>query len=1250
MNLKEKLISVLTLTVVSISMAQSIPQDILIEGNYDFQNDTIIEASSSITFKPQSWLRPTVGNTITARITDAPNIEIPYADITLSPENYFFTRVYQDSLITFDSSSAKEGDVIESIIYYDGLGRAIQSVQLKASSNYEDWVTPFEYDSYGRQIREWMHFPSTGQNGVFRVNPETELSNYYQSNYPLDFSQNNPNPFSEKRLEASPLGRILEQGLPGEDWKVGNGHSLRMNHKYNEQNEVRYFTVDLTLNGQIYLPALVDNQEYYEEGTLYKNITRDENWLDNPSSDYPNDHTSEEFIDKLGRVILKRTYNANIPHDTYYIYDDVGNLTYTLSPKMDINNGISQSELDELGFQYVYDNRNRLVEKKLPGKGREYIVYNKLDQVVLTQDSNLEAQLKWLFTSYDAFGRIIYTGERYANYGKAYTRTNLDSFSGEQFEERTSSSTSVGNGTIFYSNSTLNGIGDIAELYTVKYYDSYVDNDGILLPTNNFFGQKLVYNVQGLSTVDKTRVLGTNFWITTVFGYDYKGRLIYTHTKNPFLQTEEIIEQKLDFTGRVLETRSTHSRTGNNNLVVNNIFQYDHMGRMLDHNMNINGLDQQLISSNEYNAIGQLIEKKVGNQKANPLQTINYSYNVRGWLSRINNPNNLQEDLFAQELFYNKDAGYPVYNGNIGKVEWNTYYNSQDPNFFLPRNYVYQYDGLNRVKSAQFNNYQGFTHNINYDKNGNLLTLARYGYSDDGNYVGNIDNLEYTYDLGNKLKSVKDLAPLANETGFVDAGFIDGNTVGDDYEYDLNGNLTSDANKDITTISYNHLNLPLNIVVGGSNPGTISFVYDGDGVKLKKIIAPTSGATREIEYLNGNVYENGELQFFGHSEGYVIPDNNGGYDYVFNYTDHLGNIRVSYADSNHDGTIDPTTEIIEENNFYPFGMKHIGYNQSISSEGNSLAKQYKFNGKELNNELGLDWYDYGMRMYDPMIARFMVIDLATEVMKQYSPYTYAFNNPVMFEDKDGNFPVLANMGIVDPIKELMSGKKIDMTNAPKSSKLNAKGFPRNGRWFWNQMKARHPEMFSAKNKALIKAGKSPVIDAKWTEFNPSHASYKGKLVHHHVDQGRFAVGIPEEAHNNLNSKLHARTGSKARGFFRQTMKYVNGFAFALTAFDLFSDNPDSMGNLFDQSSGNIQEGKLYKNTDGGYYSISDRTFETDENGEIESVTATVTIYSDYTYNEETGEYEGVGESKKAEVTQYTGEKAQQVLEIIQSKI
>ena len=55
MNLKEKLISVLTLTVVSISMAQSIPQDILIEGNYDFQNDTIIEASSSITFKPQSW-------------------------------------------------------------------------------------------------------------------------------------------------------------------------------------------------------------------------------------------------------------------------------------------------------------------------------------------------------------------------------------------------------------------------------------------------------------------------------------------------------------------------------------------------------------------------------------------------------------------------------------------------------------------------------------------------------------------------------------------------------------------------------------------------------------------------------------------------------------------------------------------------------------------------------------------------------------------------------------------------------------------------------------------------------------------------------------------------------------------------------------------------------------------------------------------------------------------------------------------
>ncbi|WP_449528531.1 RHS repeat-associated core domain-containing protein [Flavobacterium ajazii] len=95
-------------------------------------------------------------------------------------------------------------------------------------------------------------------------------------------------------------------------------------------------------------------------------------------------------------------------------------------------------------------------------------------------------------------------------------------------------------------------------------------------------------------------------------------------------------------------------------------------------------------------------------------------------------------------------------------------------------------------------------------------------------------------------------------------------------------------------------------------------------------------------------------------------------------------------------------EIVEENNYYPFGMKHKGYN-SVSTSTNPALK-YKYNGKEFLDELGLNMYDYGTRNYDPAIGRWMNIDPLTEKMRRYSPYNYAFDNPVFFIDPDGMSP------------------------------------------------------------------------------------------------------------------------------------------------------------------------------------------------------------------------------------------------------
>ena len=68
-----------------------------------------------------------------------------------------------------------------------------------------------------------------------------------------------------------------------------------------------------------------------------------------------------------------------------------------------------------------------------------------------------------------------------------------------------------------------------------------------------------------------------------------------------------------------------------------------------------------------------------------------------------------------------------------------------------------------------------------------------------------------------------------------------------------------------------------------------------------------------------------------HPEGYSEPNTNGGYDYIYQYKDHLGNIRLSYKNV---GTTTVDLEIQEENNYYPLGMKHKGYNNVQSANRN----------------------------------------------------------------------------------------------------------------------------------------------------------------------------------------------------------------------------------------------------------------------------------------------------------------------------
>ncbi|WP_159280847.1 RHS repeat-associated core domain-containing protein [Tenacibaculum maritimum] len=201
---------------------------------------------------------------------------------------------------------------------------------------------------------------------------------------------------------------------------------------------------------------------------------------------------------------------------------------------------------------------------------------------------------------------------------------------------------------------------------------------------------------------------------------------------------------------------------------------------------------------------------------------------------------------------------------------------------------------------------------------------------------------------------------------------------------------------------------------------------------------------------------------FNQPEGYVSPKNasdiSQGFKYVYQYKDHLGNVRLSYTDNNNDGVITPSTEIIEESNYYPFGLKHKGYNNNVSSLGNSTAQKFGYNGKELNEELGLEWHDFGARNYDAALGRWMNLDPLAEQMRRHSPYNYAFNNPLRFIDPDGMKPediilssnlsdkernkVLSDLQALTDDKLAIDGNKVVITETNNGKKSEGTGLVR----------------------------------------------------------------------------------------------------------------------------------------------------------------------------------------------------------------
>ncbi|HCC17811.1 MAG TPA: hypothetical protein DEP83_04515, partial [Porphyromonadaceae bacterium] len=567
------------------------------------------------------------------------------------------------------------------------------------------------------------------------------------------------------------------------------------------------------------------------------------------------------------------------------------------------------------------------------------------------------------FFFYDVFGRQTVSG--------TWKSTTLPPLTNLAVKTEYSGSGILGGHNV---NLTLPSI----ELMTVNYYDDYAFTSGISqlnygTPPSGYGTQ--FTSAKGLMTGIRTYRLDDPLKYTvSALYYDHRGRVVQSHASNHMGGFDDEYFA-YTFTGKVNQHQQVHSAPGKTTQTEVHTYSYDHAERLLSVTHKLNSAAAVTLAHYTYDEIGRVKTKKLA------IETSTYSYNVRSWLTGI------AGTRFNQTLAYNSAVNgitptKKLYNGNIGAMKWKAGDESTE------RGYKFSYDGLNRLTAAAYgegasitSNPDRFNKTVAYnDKMGNIKTLQRQGKLDSG--YGMMDNLTYTY-TGNKLNKVTDAvtAPITYPGTF---HFVDRANVANEYTYDVNGNLTKDLNKNITSITYNALNLPSVITFTDGN--TITYGYDATGSKLS-VAYTAGGTTTKTEYAGNKVYKNGTLSMILTEEGYItLSGSTSTYHYYLR--DHQGNNRVVL---NQSGTVE------QVNHYYPFG--------ELFGEGIQTVNQpYRYNGKELDRFQNLDVYDYGARHYDAAIGRWLTVDPAAELMYNWSPYNYTLNNPLRFTDPTGMVP------------------------------------------------------------------------------------------------------------------------------------------------------------------------------------------------------------------------------------------------------
>jgi YD repeat-containing protein len=744
-----------------------------------------------------------------------------------------------------------------------------------------------------------------------------------------------------------------------------DARNLSTNYSYNVYgtlSETENEDNSSSLTSESYLSSLTTHWGSHS-GFVHKQIYTDET-----------ERHFEKYFDAVGNLVREVKFasysNPDTPYDpdsTYEGNDDPGDQPLYTDYRYDSLYRVADVYTPEgKTIHYTYDAFGRQKSRTTPDAGLTKYLYDKNNNLTYSQDANQRAVSNnvYTFRTYDGLNRLVTLG------------INPQGNPNENFDD--------------LDGSTVLSEGDnppaVSDYLLINVYDTLSSASIITFtPPSDYYNSR--NNTKGNLVATAYRTRGTDNWNYKYYRYDARGMVIKMWNNIDGLE------------GKTM----TYTYNSQNQVIYVNYnpgggdtklfrYSYDDAARLVDVSIytgyspppEIPDVDFTGTFTNftsySYNENSQV---RFHNFNDSSLST-SYGYNSRNWVQSFHNS---PSEIFGYAVVYN-------YNGNIRTQQTQGSYQNNFTDNITSLQLTYTYDLSNRLVKGDFRPEQQNTKYdlINtYDKNGNILTLKRYGSS---NNI--VDNYSYTYISNtNKLSRVAGLS--------------------DQYTYDYTGNLTSDQLNYNYDMVYDHRNLLI------ESKNTISpnftfrtrYYYDEAGNRIRKYTLKST-----IENPPPPNWDNTDNPGDGwavYSDEYYVRDVNGkeiaiytsesltqwnvyGLDNVgkvdangdmnFYLKDHLGSIRA---------VVDVRNDVVNAQDFDMWGY-------TLQNRSYSPYNRYKFTGKERDKDYENNYDYFGARYYDSRIGRWGGVEPLLDKFVGFTPYGYSLNNPQRLADEDGKRP------------------------------------------------------------------------------------------------------------------------------------------------------------------------------------------------------------------------------------------------------